>query len=331
MALITITRDSGIPLVGCVYFGIIDRGTSLLQVRASCSCNLSCPFCSVDAGPESQTRTTQYLVDLGYLAEHVDDIAAFKGPGVECHIDSPGEPMMYPEIAGLVKSLKEIPEVDIVSMQTNGTLLTDETIAAFEKAGLDRINLSLHALDPALARMLAGVPWYDINRVCGMARRVAESGIDLLIAPVFIPGINDTEIPGLIRFAKEIGAGKRWPLLGIQKFERYRFGRCPAGVKAQTWWQFYHRSIPQWEKETGVPLVLKPSDFGTERRKMLPIVFAKGEREQVELRLPGWISGEILGVARGRVISVMHSPKEKGHLRVKIVSTKHNIYVGVPV
>ena len=51
MAHVRITADSDIPLVGSLYFGIIDRGTSLLQVRPSCGCNLNCPFCSVDAGP----------------------------------------------------------------------------------------------------------------------------------------------------------------------------------------------------------------------------------------------------------------------------------------
>ncbi|MDD1656702.1 MAG: radical SAM protein, partial [Methanomicrobiales archaeon] len=68
MTLFTITRETGIPLIGSVAFGIIDRGTSLLQVRPSCSCNLNCPFCSVDAGPCSRSRATEYQVDRGYLA-----------------------------------------------------------------------------------------------------------------------------------------------------------------------------------------------------------------------------------------------------------------------
>jgi uncharacterized Fe-S cluster-containing radical SAM superfamily enzyme len=39
----------------------------------------------------------------------------------------------------------------------------------------------------------------------------------------------------------------------------------------------------------------------------------------------------MLGVARDRVVSVYNSPKKSGHVRVKIVAVKHNIYVGVPV
>jgi hypothetical protein len=331
MTHVRITAESGIPLVGSLYFGIIDRGTSLLQVRPSCGCNLNCPFCSVDAGPCSTTRVTSYEVEPGYLLSAVEEIAPFKGPGVECHIDSPGEPLMYRRLPKLVDALKEIDEVTTVSLQTNGMLLDAEKISALASAGLDRVNLSLHALDPELACQLAGVDWYDVEQVKKAARAVAESQMDLLIAPVYIPGMNDAEIPALIRFAQEIGAGKRFPPLGIQKFERYRYGRTPRGVKAQSWWQFFNRSIPVWEKESGLRLRLNAErDFGTVRRPMLPRVFKKGDMVTVEIRAPGWIRGEMLGVARNRVVSVFNCPKASGQVRVKIVAAKHNIYVGVP-
>jgi len=329
---VRITADSDIPLVGSLYFGVIDRGTSLLQVRPSCGCNLNCPFCSVDAGPASTTRAASYEVELEYLLSAVEEIAPFKGTGVECHIDSPGEPLMYARLPELVAALKAIDAVSTVSLQTNGTLLDEKKIAALASAGLDRVNLSLHALDPALAKDLAGADWFDIGRVTAAARTVAASSMDLLIAPVYMPGINDAEIPKLIRFARECGAGKRFPPLGIQKFERYRYGRTPKGVKVQSWWQFFNRSIREWEKESGLVLRLDPErDFGTVRRPSLPLVFKKGEKATVEIRAPGWIRGEQLGVARNRVVSVFGCEKTSGQVRVKMVATKNNIYVGVPV
>jgi uncharacterized Fe-S cluster-containing radical SAM superfamily enzyme len=204
-------------------------------------------------------------------------------------------------------------------------------IDGLESAGLDRLNLSLHALDPALARTLAGVPWYDVGKVREAAEGVARSSIDLLIAPVYLPGSNDAEIPRIIAFAREIGAGKRWPALGIQKCERYRYGRNIAGMRFQTWWQFYHRSLRAWEKESGMRLLLTPRDFGIEKREMLPPVFSKGEKARVDLCAPGWIRREMLGVGRNRVVSVMDCPEKEGSVRVQIVSAKHNIYVAKPV
>jgi len=330
MHLLRINRESDIPLVGCLYFGVIDRGSNLLQIRPSCSCNLNCPFCSVDAGPYSRTRVANYEVELDYLVEAVKEIAHFKGPGVECHIDSPGEPMLYPRIVDLVSELKGIKEVSVVSMQSNGTLLNEESITALEETGLDRINLSIHALSLELAVQLAGVPWFDIEKVQQAARIIATSKIDLLIAPVYIPGVNDDEMPRLIEFALQTGAGKRWPPLGIQKFEHYRLGRSPRKVRAQNWWHFYQRSMKEWEKQFAIPLRLRPQDFGIEKRPTIPTVFEKKEKAWVEIRLPGWVRGEQLGVARNRVVSVMDCPVEQGSVRVQIVSNKHNIYVAVP-
>ena len=97
-----------------------------MQVRPSCGCNLNCPFCSVDAGPESKTRATSYEVEMEYLLGAVQEIARFKGHGVECHIDSPGEPLMYRRLPELVAALREIEEVTAISLQTNGTLLDDK-------------------------------------------------------------------------------------------------------------------------------------------------------------------------------------------------------------
>jgi uncharacterized Fe-S cluster-containing radical SAM superfamily enzyme len=330
MTHIRISRDSGIPLLGSLYFGVVDRGTSLLQVRPSSGCNLNCPFCSVDAGPASTTRAASYEVERQYLVDYVREIAQFKGGRIECHIDSPGEPMLYKEIAALIADIRAIRDVSVISMQTNGTLLNDKSIAALESAGLDRINLSLHALDPAIARTLAGTPSFDLERILDAARAVAAGTIDLLIAPVYLPRINDAEIKKLIAFAQEIGAGKRFPPLGIQKFERYRYGRTPRGIKVQSWWQFYNRSIKPWEKESGCRLIITPQDFGVEKRPMLKKVFAKGEKTTVDIRAPGWLHREMLGVARDRVVSVLNCQKTSGNLRVKIVSTKHGIYVAVP-
>jgi uncharacterized protein len=330
MSLFHITRQSGIPLVGCLYFGVVDRGSSLLQIRPSCGCNLSCPFCSVDAGPDSRSRVTDYQVELDYLMEAVEEIAPFKGPGVECHIDSPGEPMLYPDIVPLVARLKQIKEVCVVSMQSNGTLLDEERIRALEDAGLDRINLSIHSLEPEKAAFLAGSPGYNIEKIKQAAMGIAKSKIDLLIAPVLIPGINDEDMPELISFARRIGAGKRWPPLGIQKFEHYKLGRSPGKVKAQNWWHFYNRSLSEWEKQFSIPLRLKAQSFKIERRPMIPTVFERKEKAWVEIMAPGWVRGEELGVAKNRVVSVMDCPVKQGSVRVQIVSNKHNIYVAVP-
>jgi hypothetical protein len=64
---------------------------------------------------------------------------------------------------------------------------------------------------------------------------------------------------------------------------------------------------------------------------MLPPAFRKGEKPLVEIRAPGWIRGEMLGIGRNRIVSVMDCPRGEGAIRVEVVSAKHNIYVAKPV
>ncbi len=156
MKLIRITKDSGIPLVGCIAFGIIDRGTDMIQVRPTSVCNQKCIYCSTNAN-NLKVHPVNYEVELNYLLEYVEEVAKFKEMLIECNIDSVGEVMAYPKIIELVKGLRKMKGVKRISMQTNGSLMTPATVKELEKAGVGQINLSINTLDETLAKRLAGV------------------------------------------------------------------------------------------------------------------------------------------------------------------------------
>ncbi len=326
--LVRIERGSGIPLIGSVAFGLIDRGTNLIQVRPISTCVLSCIFCSTDAGPRSWTRQSEYIVDLDYLMEWFIAIVEEKSiSDIEAHIDTVGDPFTYPRIVELVERLKEVPEVKVVSSQTHGPMLTPELVRRLEQAGMDRINLSIDSLNEEKARYLSGTAWLKLNHILKIAKLIAESSIDLLIAPVWVPGINDDDMPRLIEFALKIGAGKRWPPLGIQKYEVYRGGRKPKGIKPMGWRDFY-RKLRIWEEEYGIKLVLKPEDFGMRKVKPIKKPIRKGEAIMAKVVAPGFKKGEIIASARGRTLTVLNAPfAELGAiLRVRVIRDRDNIY-----
>ncbi|MBS7634706.1 hypothetical protein KEJ34_04330 [Candidatus Bathyarchaeota archaeon] len=98
-----------IPLIGCIAFDLIDRGTNIIQIRPITTCPLSCIFCSTDAGPKSRCRRTEYIVPLDYLIDWFKSIIAFKGErGIKAHIDTVGDPITYPKITDMVSSLSQI-------------------------------------------------------------------------------------------------------------------------------------------------------------------------------------------------------------------------------
>ncbi len=317
-----IHRNSGIPLIGTNYFGIIDRGTNTLEVKPLTSCNISCIFCSVDEGPTSR-RKMDYIIEKDYLVEEFRKVAAYKGvDDLDAHINAQGEPTLYADLVPLIKDIMATPGVKTSSIDTNGTLLNKKFIDELADAGLTRIHLSLHALDQEKANKLAGFP-YNVKRVMEMAA-YACTKMDLIITPVWLSGYNDEELPKLAKFAAEIGAGKNCPPLGIQNFLPYKLGRNP--IKEVSFEYFFER-MRELEKEHGVTL-LHSKGFNMYPVRELPKPFRKNEVVEAEIKLPGRIGREMLAVARGRIISIPHCEKEKGKVRVRIRRMKHNIFVG---
>lgn len=321
-----------IPLVGHIAFGVIDRGTNIVQVRPTSVCNLNCIFCSVDAGPYSRWRRTEYIIeDIEWLADWVIEIAKFKGGGVEALIDGVGDPFTYPKLPELISLLKSSNYINSIAVETHGQLLNKKLIHALEDAGLDRINLSIDTTNQEQAKMLAGMPSYDVVEVMKMAEYIVkETSIDITLTPVWLPGINDEEIIKIIEWAMKVGVGKRWPPLAIQKYLVHKYGRKPKNVNEISWNAFYEwlRSL---EKKYNVKLIPEPKDFGFEKRPSIPVLYKKGSIVNVEIIGPGWFKNEWLAVPRNndRIITVISREQliEGEKINVRIINNKDNIYI----
>jgi uncharacterized Fe-S cluster-containing radical SAM superfamily enzyme len=325
-----------IPLLGCIAFGLIDRGTNIIQIRPITTCPLSCIFCSTDAGPKSRCRRTEYIVPLDYLIDWFRSVVTFKGEhGIEAHIDTVGDPVTYPKITEMVSSLSQVKGVEIVSMQTHGSTLTERLLDELSEAGLTRINLSLDALDQDLAKKLSGTKWYDPSRIVDLMYHIVfNTKIDLLIAPVWIYGLNDFEIPKIIKLSKDLGAGKKFPPIGIQKYLIHKHGRRVKNVKPMSWRDFYAK-LRLWESKFSVKLVLSPSDFGIHKRPAISIPYRRSEIIRVEVVGPGWLRGEALAVTerRDRSVTVVNAEKIPigAKLKARVVSNKNNILMAEPI
>ncbi len=317
-------QSSGIPLIGANYFGLIDRGTNIIEVKPITSCNISCIFCSVDEGPYSR-RKVDFVIEKDYLVNELRKIVEFKGSdNMDAHINAQGEPMLYSDMVELVRDIMSIKGVARSSIDTNGTLLSKQLVDELAEAGLTRINLSLNALEPEKAQKLAGYP-YNLNKVLEMARYIPTK-MDLIIAPVWVPGYNDEEIPKLAKFAEEIGAGKHCPSIGVQNLLNYRFGRNPIEAVPM---EIFYKKMRELEQKHDVKLIFDKSAFNVEDLPELPKPFRKGQVIDAEIVLPGRIGNEKLAVAKDRLISVPNCDKKEGSkVRLRIKRTKHNIFLG---
>ncbi len=320
----------GIPLIGSMYFGVIDRGTNLLQVRSLTGCPLNCPFCSVDEGPVTKTKHRDFIIDSDYLVNTYDYVVKEKKlKKAEAHLDSQGEPMAYPYIVDLVQGLANNPNTAIISAQTNGWYLTEKLVDDLESAGLSRINLSINSMELNKAKRLSGRGDYSLQKILDMAEYIANSKISLLLAPLWISGINDTDIEEIIKFSKGINKKeKRFPPLGIQNYLIHQQGRNMKGVTSKTF-KTFNEQLREFERKYDVSnLVLKQSMFESYKSNMLPNPLKTGEIISGRVILPGRLNDEIFTVAKNRIIHVTGAEGLSVGTKIKarIVRNRHNIF-----
>ncbi|MFC1768418.1 radical SAM protein [Nanoarchaeota archaeon] len=315
---IYIHKNSGIPLIGHIAIGIVDRDTSIIEVKPITSCNLQCIYCSV----AEDKRPVDFVIEKDYLAEELHKLVELKNSkGVEINIGAQGEPLLYSPLVDFIHDISKLDTVSEISINTNGTLLTKDLIEKLSKAGLTRVNLSLNSVDEKYSKYISGGEVYDIKRIKKIMPIIQEN-MELLIAPVWIPGINDDEIPKIIKFCNTL---KKIPRIMIQNFLNYKHGRNP--VKGVTWEQFEDK-LKEWENEYNVKLRYHLKDeFKVKKIKVLSDPFKRGEIVKGEIMGPGRLMNESIGIAGGRLISIKGNLK-KGKAKIKIIKIKDHICYG---
>lgn len=317
-----IHRGSGIPLIGNIAFGIAYRGTNIVEVKPMTGCNIKCNYCSVN----EDARLIDVVVEKDYLVDEFRKLVSqIDCDDVEVHIGPQGEPLLYGDLVELVRDLKAIPQVKRISMVTNGTLLTSQMMDALIRAGLTRVDLSINALSSEAAKKIAGVgDAYNIEKIRKVAQYLADK-IELIITPTWIPGFNDDQMEGLVVFAKSLWNDKFQPKVGIQNFLEYKYGRNP--VKEASWERFYGM-LADLEKKQGVKLVMDARDFRVVPTRPLKKPFSKGDVVAVDVVMRGRLPKEWIGVAEDRNVSV-YGCEGVGKQKMKIISSKHNIFTAV--
>jgi uncharacterized protein len=315
---IYVHRQSTIPLIGQSSFGIIDRNSSLLEVKPITGCNINCIFCSVDEGKGTK-KVRDFIVEKDYLIQELQVLIEKKHHPIHIYINTQGEPTLYADMIQLVQDLSEIQKVRSIAVNTNGTLLTKEYIDELVNAGITQLNLSLNAMSPTIATKLAGQP-YPLDHVLSMARYAANK-LSLIIAPVWVPGMNDAELPKIIEFALSCNAK-----IGIQNFLPYKRGRNP--VKPTPMDVFYEK-LQQLEEEYKCSLIVSANDFDIKEDKVLDQPMKKGDIVTGTIVASGRYPHEKLLLAHERTVLVQTDKEFGKSLTIKITRSKHNIYTGI--
>ena len=183
----------------------LDRPMTDLRVSVTDRCNFRCTFCMPSDRayrflPRPHILTFEELTRLARL---------FVDLGVEKIRLTGGEPLLRAEIEHLVASLAALDGLADLALTTNAYLLPKKA-EALRRAGLGRVTVSLHSLDPEIFGRINGLG-LELERVlAGIDVAVAAGLTPVKLNIVVIRGTNDHEIVDLARYGRDHGCVVRF-------------------------------------------------------------------------------------------------------------------------
>ncbi len=318
---VLVDRSSRIPLFGLDFLGLLDRGTNVLEIKPITLCNLHCDYCFVSAGDYN----TNFKIESTYLLEWIQRAIELKNShNIEIHFAPYGEILLYSDLEHLLLNLQTIPAISTISVQTNGLLLTPDKIDMLQKAGVHRLNVSLNSLNAKECAVYCGIQHYDLDHLLQMFDIILQSSMELLIAPVWFKGINDTGIMSIIKYVKEKESeGFTWPKLrlGIQNYLTYQTGRKIKRARMRDF-HFFYTQLRLLEKEFHLKLKLGPQDFQIRKVQAISPPIRIGQLVQVEILCQGrWTDEYIAQYEPSWSVKVLtKKPLKQGqHIIVRLI------------
>jgi len=195
------------------------RTFGVLRLSLTARCNLACPYCCPDS---------EELPGLMRLDQQVRLVRVACGLGVHTLRLTGGEPLLSDRLLPLLQVLAQgraasddpLARLRDVALTTNGVLLTLDRAEALRAAGLDRITVSLDALEGGVVATMAGLRGGQragerlVEQVLGglsAARRAGFNPADggLKLNAVMRRGLNDSQLLPLAELARNLGVELR--------------------------------------------------------------------------------------------------------------------------
>jgi GTP 3',8-cyclase len=173
-----------------------------LRISVTDRCNFRCPYCMPREafGPDHAFLASERLMTRDEL---VRIVRVFAGLGVRKIRLTGGEPLLRGDLPSIVLAIKGELGVEDVSLTTNGWFLAKQA-RALRDAGLDRINVSVDALDEAIGGRMNGLG-FSVARVLEGIEAAAAAGLPIKVNCVVQRGVNDGEILPLCGYFREKG------------------------------------------------------------------------------------------------------------------------------
>lgn len=170
------------------------RKIDYMRISITDRCNLRCQYCMPEEVPSVHHSEILRFEEILEICRHAValGITKFKVTG--------GEPLVRKGCLSFLRSLKNVPGVEQVTITTNGVFLKDY-LPELESIGIDGINISLDTLNPDTYEKMTHRN--EFTRVWDSIIATQTSKIQTKINCVLLKGINDHEFFNLLHLAKD--------------------------------------------------------------------------------------------------------------------------------
>lgn len=194
------------------------RFINYMRVSLTNNCNLRCVYCM----PKDVKNSCEQLLSK---EDYFKIIRESSKLGINKIRFTGGEPLLYKELLPLVTDVSNLPNINDLSITTNGILL-ENMIGDLKKAGLTRANISLDSMKPD--RFNTITRGGNLNTVFNSIDKYLKMDFrNLKINALIIKGINDDEISDFVNLTKELPISLRFielmPLGEGEKFYKNGF------------------------------------------------------------------------------------------------------------
>ncbi len=178
-----------------------------LRISVTDRCNFRCTYCM-----PAEIFDQDYAFmprDQLLTFEEIERLASiFAKLGVKKIRLTGGEPLMRRDLPVLIKKLMDIDGIEDIGLTTNGVYLVKHS-AALKAAGLQRVNVSLDAMDDEVFKKING-RGVSTKAVLNGIEAALKAGLAVKVNMVVKKGMNDQEIIPMVSYFKEKGITLRF-------------------------------------------------------------------------------------------------------------------------
>lgn len=180
-----------------------------LRISVTDRCNFRCTYCMPR---DVFGKGYQFLRQNQLLSfEEIERLVRlFTGLGVTKVRLTGGEPLLRKNIEGLIEMLSVIPGIADVAMTTNASLITADRARSLKSAGLQRLNISLDALDRTIYHQMNDVNIPLEKVLNGIEHACNADFSSIKVNMVVQKGVNDQDILPMVRHFRHTGVVLRF-------------------------------------------------------------------------------------------------------------------------